>query len=35
MEKFLKEYGVIILMYFVIILGVLLFHYRMNFLHMN
>ncbi len=35
MEKFLKKYGVILLLYLVIIMGILLLNERMRLLHMN
>lgn len=35
MEKFIKEYGVIFLLYFIIIFGVLVFCNRMHSLNMN
>ena len=35
MEKFLKKYGVILLLYLVIIMGILLLNERMRLLQMN
>ena len=35
MEKFLKKYGVILLLYLVIIIGILLLNERMRLLQMN
>ncbi len=35
MEKFLKKYGVIILLYFIIILGIILLNERLRLLQQN